>query len=420
MNAQSAQRAHALASGIALAAAMLVSHETSRAQVAEAALWPQWLDEAMAQEDLDLRIRKVELGDGRIRTRLAGKPAAEPQAIEGGWYLPRDIDTGTPLECWVFTSTVDPATMAHRIAEQSMAASARRGGSLGERQLFFLDAGAIDGAPYVALEWLYAVGEGPDKAVGLAKVRVAVDGETGFACAHNLLGYRQTFALAFEHFVREAEIELGAANPYYEEIIVQRVGDQPIGITHSTFTLDADGDTRISALETMLIPVDGSTLKISDTWAFAWSRPDGTLINQRAARSEDGELAMNLSLDPLPHGGWSVSGFLRGKDIVYELDAAAPVSELGQLLTVKDLLSDTDRTTATLPMWLPWADPSRFMNADLAIDADGREQGFGQVTVGPIAILAQFEKNGSLRYGTMTAGAAKITHERVWARGELF
>ena len=419
MSTRTRRRAGAVVASATLTAVALVSLSAHAQDVAENG-WPQWLDEAMEQEDLEMRIRKVELDDGRIRTRLAGKPASEPQAIEGGWYLPRDIGTGTPLECWAFTSIVDPATMAYRIAEQSMAAGAERVGPLGERRLYFLDAGAIDGAPYVALEWLYAVGEGPDKAVGLAKVRVAVDGDFGFACAHNLLGYRQTFALAFEHFVREAEIAGGSAMPYYEEIIVQRVGDQPIGVSHSTFTRDADGDTRISSLETMLMPVDGSTVKISDTWAFAWSRPDGTLINQRAARSEDGELAMNLALDPLGDGGWSVSGYLRGKDVAYELDAAAPVSELGQFLLVRELLGDTDRTAASLPMWLPWADPGRFMNADLAIDPDGREQGFGQLTVGPIAILAQFEKNGSLRYGTMTTGAAKITHERVWARGELF
>ena len=419
MNRRQTRHARTRVCGIASAVIALVTL-AANAQETDEGSWPQWLDDAMAQEDLDMRIRKIELDEGRIQTRLAGKPAAEPQAIDGGWYLPRDIDTGTPLECWAFTSIVDPATMANKIAEQSMAASAKLGGPLGERHLFFLDAGAIDGAPYVALEWLYAVGESSDKAVGLAKVRVAVAGDYSFACAHNSLGYRQTFALAFEHFVREAKIERRSATPYYEEIIVQRVGEQPIGIAHSTFTLDVDGDTRISSMQTTLMPVDGSTLKTSDTWLFAWSRPDGTLINQRSAKSENGELAMNLALDPLEQGGWSVSGNVRGKDVAYEIDAAAPMSELGQFLTVRNLLSDTERDAASLPMWVPAADPSQFVETRVAIDPSGRDQGFGQLTVGPIEILAQFEKNGSLRYGTMAAGAAKITQERIWVSGKLF
>ena len=168
------------------------------------------------------------------------------------------------------------------------------------------------------------------------------------------------------------------------------------------------------------MPIDGSTLKISDTWLLSWSRPDGTLINQRAAKSENGELAMNLALDPIEDGGWTVSGNFRGKDIAYEIDAAAPISELGQFLVVRDLLGDTDRDSASLPMWMPSADPIQFMNAEVTIDPNGREEGFGQLTVGPIALLAQFEPNGSLRYGTTSAGATKITHERIWARGELF
>lgn len=412
-------RPHARVLGIASVASLLVSLP-AKAQDAEQSIWPQWLDDAMAQEDLDMRIRKVELDDGSLRTRAAGKPAAEPQAIDGGWYLPRDIDTDTPLECWALTSAVDPATLASRIAEQSMAASATLGGRLGEKHLYFLDAGAIDGAPYVAVEWLYSVGDGSDKAIGLSKVRVAVKDDYSFACAHNLLGYRQTFALAFEHFVREAEVENRAPTPYYEEIIVQRVGDQPVGVSHSTFTLDADGDTQISSMETMVMPIDGSTLRTSDTWLFAWSRPDGTLINQRAAKSENGELAMSLALDPLEDGSWSVSGNYKGKNIEYEIDAAVPMSALGQLLAVKDLLGDTERETASLPMWIPSADPSQFIEAEVTIDPSGREQGFGQFTVGPIAILAQFEKTGSLLYGTRQAGAAKITQERIWAQGELF
>ena len=168
------------------------------------------------------------------------------------------------------------------------------------------------------------------------------------------------------------------------------------------------------------MPVDGSTLRTSDTWLFAWSRPDGTLINQRAARSENGEVAMNLALDPREDGGWSVSGKLRGKDVDYAIDEDAPVSELGQLLAVRALLGDAGTDTASLPMWVPTADPSQLLNAEVTIDPRGRNEGFGQLNVGPIAILAQFESNGSLRYGTMEAGPAKITLERIWTRGELF
>ena len=381
--------------------------------------WPDWLADAMAQESLMLRARKVELGDGVINTRLAGKAAADPQETPDGWYVTRDIGTATPLECWAFTTVVDPATMANNIAEQSMLASEQVNGPLGDRSLYSVDAGAYDGAPFVALEWFYSVGEPPNKLVGLAKVRVAIKDGYSFACAHNYLGYRQTFALAFEQFVREAKFDSGEASPYYAEIVVQRIGEQVVGVSRSSFTIDVEGDTQIQMMETSMMPVDGSTLSVSDTWYASWSTPDGELINQRAVKSENGELMMNLSLDPLDDGNWSVSGTLQGKAIEHELDGSeAPMSELGQMLAVQRLMADQSRKSASISVWVPAADPTQFLQAEVALDpksADGR----GRLTIGPLSIAAQFDQSGSLMTGALQAGAAEIILDRIWVSGRL-
>ena len=381
--------------------------------------WPGWLVDAMAQESLMLRARKVELGDGVINTRLAGKPAADPQSTPDGWYVTRDIGTASPLECWAFTTVVDPATMANNIAEQSMLASEQVNGPLGDRNLYSVDAGAYDGAPFVALEWFYSVGEAPNKLVGLAKVRVAIKDGYSFACAHNFLGYRQTFALAFEQFVREAKFDSTEAAPYYAEIFVQRIGEQVIGVSRTSFNVDAEGDTQISMMETSMMPVDGSTLAVADTWHSSWSTPEGELINQRAEKSENGELTMNLSLDPLDDGNWSVSGTLQGKAIDYQVDGAmAPMSELGQMLTVQRLMADPSRKSANISVWVPAADPTRFLQAEVALDpksADGR----GRLVMGPLNISAQFDQSGSLMTGTVQAGAAEVVMDRIWVSGRL-
>lgn len=397
-------------------AALTLAEPPASAQQAEAGEpeWPQWLVEAMGQESLMLRARKVVLGDGMIATRLAGKPAADPQRIDEGWYVSRDIGTGVPLECWAFTTIVDPATLASNIAEQSMLASEQVNGPLGDRNLYYLDAGAYEGIPYVALEWFYAVGEAPNTLVGLAKVRVAVKDDFSFACAHNFIGYRETFALAFEQFVREAKFDGSEQAPYYEEVVLQRIGDQPIGISRSEFTLDAEGDTQIVMMEASLMPVDGKTLTTSDAWYFGWSRPDGTLINQQVAKSENGELAMSLALDPLEGGAWWVSGTLQGKEIDQEIDgAAAPVSELGQMLAVQDLMADSQRQSATVSVWVPAADPTQFLEAEVALDPEGR----GRLTMGSLSIAAEFDPSGSLLTGALQAGAAEMVLERIWVRG---
>lgn len=404
---------------VTVLATVLLAMSAPNVQAQEATgAWPEWLQEAMAKESRKLRSKKVSVGDGFLNSRLAGKPLGDPQAIDGGWYLSSNIGTASPLECWVFSTTVDPATMAANIANVSIQASEQANGPLGNRSIHFVDAGTYDNAPYLALEWFYTVGEAPKALAGLAKVRVATVDGTTLACAHNFLGYRESFAKAFEEFVREADLPGSEPSHHYEEVIVQKIGDQPIGVSHSTFTRDEEGDTAILIVESLLIPVDGSTLSTSDTWHSSFSRADGTLINQVTAKSENGALTMRLSLDPLDNGDWLVSGIFQGKEINEEISGAAqPMSEIGQMRAVQSLLADAERSSVTLDVWVPDADPTQFLQAGVSLDADRRDDGYGNLTLGPLAIVAQFDVTGSLMSGRMRAGAAEMLLERVLANG---
>lgn len=382
------------------------------------AAWPSWLEEAMNQEAGKLRSRKVSIGDGFFNAKLAGK-ATRPQTIEGGWYFSTDLGTRAPMECWVFSDTVDPATMAANVADGVIQASASANGPLGQRNVFFVDAGSYERSPYLALEWMYSVGEAPRAKAGLAKVRVATVDSATVACAHNHVGYRETFAKVFEQLVRTARVA-GEVADYYEEIIVQTIGDQPVGIAHATFTHDEDGDTQILVVESSLIPVDNSTLHVSDTWRSSFSRPDGSLINQVVAKSENGALTMNLELGSTGEGSWLVRGTVQGKEISYEIDGTAqPMSELGQMLVVNDLLASDERDEASMDVWLPDADPSRFLPAGVVLDAERGGNGHALLTIGPMSIAAQFDRSGSLLNGSMQAGAAELRMERVWVAGAV-
>lgn len=379
---------------------------------------PDWLQKAMAREARKVPASRVEVGDGFFESRLVGELTSKPQEVDGGWYMLSNIGTAAPIECWVFTDPVDLATLAANIAEASMQSAAQLNGRLGERSIYHVDAGAYGAAPYLALEWFYTVGEPPQARVGLSKVRVALQDEVTLACGHNDAGYRETFAKAFEGFVRGARFDKGTPAHYYEEVVVQKIGSQPIGIARSTFTRDDEGDSEINVVESALIPVDGSTLSTTDTWRSGFSRPDGTLINQSVATSENGELTMQLSLAPMEDGSWYVSGTYHGKTIERELEAGArPVSEIGQMMAVQQLFNDVERDDVAMDVWIPQADPTQFLSAGVAMAADGRAEGLGQLTLGPMSIDAEFDPSGSLRSGHMQAGVMSVELDRVWVEG---
>ena len=378
--------------------------------------WPDWLKQAMAKESPGLDQQAVRLGDGYLSSRLRGKALGEAAEIEDGWYLTSDIGAGVPLECWIFRSTVDSAALVTNIANMSIGATEEANGPEQSRNVYFLDMGEVAGSPYIALEWLFTAGESPDTVVGLTKVRVAQKGDSTIACGHNAVGHRETFSGAFEELVSAAEIPSNGPGPDYEEIHVHRLGGQAVGISHSTFTMDAENDTAIHRAETMLFPVDSSTLSTSDSWTTAWSNPDGGLINQVVATVENGDVTVSLELSPNEAGDWSVSGQFQGKELNGEISGdVVPISEVGQMRAVTALFDDDERDSVTLKAWLPEADPLSFVDGTVSVG----EGGAGAIELGPVRIDAEFDRSGSVRRGEMDIGGINVVIDRVWRRGEL-
>ena len=168
--------------------------------------WPDWLVDGMAREIADLESQALSVADGKYRFRLAGE-SGEPVEFDGGWYFESDIGADAPLECYLYTEEKDLATFIVNLANMTMEAQGEAYGSpAGDPSLFTVDAGAIDDAPYLALEWVYTLGEAPNLLIGLVKARAAVNGDVVQACVHNLVGYRDTFEAAFDEFVRSAEV----------------------------------------------------------------------------------------------------------------------------------------------------------------------------------------------------------------------
>ncbi|MDH3532204.1 MAG: hypothetical protein OEO82_04690, partial [Gammaproteobacteria bacterium] len=241
--------------------------------------WPDWLKAAMAEESENLTSATVSAADGLYRFQLAGKPAT-PDAFDGGWYFESDIGSAAPLECYLFSDDTDLATLVVNLAEVNIEANAAaNSGPVGNRSVFALDAGAIEGAPFLAIEWMYTVGEAPKALLGFTKVRAAIQGAIVLACSHNFLGYRETFANAFADFVRSAEQPAVEMAPYYEEVATQSIGGQRMGITRVTYSRDADGDSLINMISSSLVPVGPASINSSDSSTISWSTPGGELIN---------------------------------------------------------------------------------------------------------------------------------------------
>lgn len=403
---------------IALLATLLTTADAGAQQKDPMAGWPEWVQKAMKKESRKTRLRAIKTPDGAFKTQLPGKLSA-PEEIEGGWYFQSDIKAGSPLECYIFTTAQDLATLTNLIAEINVdAVGSGNNGTVENRNIFHTDAGAINGMPYLALEWIYTIKSDSQTAVGFTKVRAAAKNDMGYACAHNFLGYRETFKNIFSTFVTNIEYEDTAAAPYYEEIATLDLNGYRSGIAYVAFSTDEQGDIKIYSVEAAITPVSAGTLKTSDSVTATYTTPEGELINTMSVNVENGEIVSNVSLQGNDAGNWVSSGTLQGKTIEIEIDGAiSPTTEIGQMATTRELFAGTE-SSASMDVWVPDADPTRFLKAEI-VRNDAEIEGQATLTLGPIRYDGRFDEHGNMIDAAANVGPATIVIQRAWSTGSL-
>ncbi len=402
---------------ITIAATALLTEDVRAEYTMSLEGWPDWVSKSMQQEKRKQKLRDVKMPDDTIRIKMPGKPDA-PQAIEDGWYFVSDIKAESPLECYVYTTSLDPSSLTNILAENNIGAMEDAYGSVANRNIFHVDAGATNGTPYLALEWIYTVTGETQTLVAFTKVRVAVKGDMAFACTHNAIGYRETFATAFEAFVANIEYEESGAQPYYEEIATLDINGLGTGVAYMSYTYDEDGDTEAYSVESMLVPASANSLMFNDSVSISYSTPDLALISSVQVDVENGEITNNLNLQRNEDDNWVSSGTLQGKQVETEIDGALlPITDRGMVALARDLFAE-EKQSADLNIWIPNADPTRFLEASITRVDTTENQAI--IVLGPMQISGQFDEFGHMVTGEVAAGPITINIERVWSKGSIW
>ena len=391
------------------------SHAASNEQALES--WPDWVKDAMKKEVRRPKFRTIEAPDGSFQSKIPGKHNT-PEAFEGGWYFSSDIKAESPFECYIWNQSMDLATLTSYMADTAIENLAEIHGTVAERTVFHTDAGEVAGAPYLALEWLYVVQGEAQSLAAFTKVRAAVKGDTAFACVHNYLGYRETFAQAFTEFVSNAVYEDTSEVPYYEEITRVEMGGLGTGIAHTSFTVNEDDSITARTVEASITAVDRSTIVTNESYTITFTQLDGALINAHNIGVENGEVTSQLSLKRGENDVWVSGGTLQGKEISTEIDGTlTPASELEQIAIAKDLFASDEMSASTL-VWAGEIDPTRFIETTITRD-DAEVARQAIMTLGPLTLTGRFDEDGNMRDADMTVGPVSIEMRRLWSRGSL-
>jgi hypothetical protein len=379
---------------------------------------PEWLKEARMREGEALPQQAVRSTDRFFSARVPAKLVGAVERHEGAYALSLDIGSTAPVDCWVYRDGVDLATSIAALSEETFSAIAEHLGEVQIRRIERVDAGAMGGNPFLAIDWLYRLGAAGGPQVGQVKHLIASKDGRGVYCHHNEVGYAKTFRGVVAGLLESLQYAKPvAAKPYFSEVSTLSIRDLRVGVEHTTLVRDSEGDTRIDTRMSMLLPVTADTLQASDTMGVEFARPDGTLINQVHIESTASGLVSNLELAPR-RGGWSVEGTFQGKPLSVQIGSTSrPSSWLGEALALRKTLAKSG-TEVTLARWVPDADPTRLIDETLSIVGEvGPDRFAAKLAAAGLEADLVVDRKGTVASGSVDTGVAAMNFERVYESG---
>lgn len=377
--------------------------------------FPAWFQEAVAREKRIRKKTRIKIESLNVNKKVLGK-ATLVEEDEGYWFYNIDIGTGSPVECHIYTSFDGTANSLHHLIEFGIKGvealnEKKRSGTYP----IYTNTGAFGNTPYLALETMYNLGEGENKASGILKAISAQTDDSLQICLHNEMGYRETFVRFFESLI-EAFTENQASDAFFESVYKLSINEMPIGFIKETYTKDADGDVAIVESSSSIIPVDASNVARSDGLSRSWGRPDGTLINALEHSIDNGALSSRYELS-VKDDKWHVSGEMQGKAIDANLEHEGTLtSGYGNYLATAKLMQ-SDTSASAIDMWVSEADPLGIINVSMEKIEDNEEANL-KFVMGPIMLDVLSNENGKVSQGSITHSSMEMKMDLLFSKGE--
>lgn len=376
--------------------------------------FPEWFQKAVART-IDVKTETpIEIEAFNVNAKVKGK-AQLSSAEDGVWYYIIDINTDTPVECYVFTEFDGAANSLHLIIEHSLAGVEE----LNNKELsssfnYALDVGLVDDTPYLVLDTLYNLTDGKQTVAGVLKGMSARTNDSLQVCIHNEMGYNAAFGDVFKSFV--SAFTQSEANPeFFETVYKMTANNMPVGYSREKYSLDANGDIYVQSEDAMIFPVDAQTVSRSDSVSTEFSRPDGSLINGDTYSVDNGELSSQFSI-VYEDDGWKVDGQLQGKELSKKLDYNEwLLSNFGSYLETA-LLQESEDTSAQYKIWVAEVNPTAAVTVSLTKLTD-REDANLQIAMGPLEIDFLADADGILQKGSFGQGPMKVDLELMHVKG---
>lgn len=378
--------------------------------------FPEWFQNDMQRELTISDSSTITIDALEVIGKVPGK-ATLAESGDGYWYYLIDIGTGSPLECYSFTSFDGPANSLYAVVEVGLSGVEELNKkTLSGQYNMAIDTGVINNTPFLSLDTLYILdGENKERVTGLIKGLSAETEQSLQVCMHNELGYRDSFYRVFESFVKLFQ-KSHPGSTFFEPVFRLSFNGIPIGFGYESHSVDQDGDIKTHTKTALLTPVDASNVSRTDGVDISWSTAEGALINASTHTIENSTLNSQFDLSQ-SEGKWQVAGEMQGKPVSAVLShEGALLSDYGSYLVSLDLL-DSEQGQVSQSMWVAEADPVTVTEVSFSKITDNEEANL-KMDMGPFALQFLSDNKGILRKGSMAQGPVTLDIELISVVGE--
>lgn len=385
---------------------------------------PDWLVAARAREGTPSAPQRLESSDKAVSFTVPARVAEPLSFTDGAYSFGLDIGSAVPMSCEISAGGSDLAAFLEATSTYLFSnANDNAKGTVEAKAPEAIDAGAVGGAPFMAVNWVYRIKADGKPRLGVVKQAAANRHDHTVYCSHDDVGYARSFAAAFRSVVDTLAIADAPAAPRYLAIDTVTIGGQRVGVQVSTLDADADGDLRLVGQVSLLLRTGANALSGTEEATVQWVRPDGALLNGAYIAKQGAEITSELRLEPAGEA-WSVSGRFQGKDLEQQLPAGTkPDSALQGSWAIRDLVRAPEPAgkSVTSRTWVASVDPFRLLDITTTLTAPIDPDRFGaRQTVGSIAAEMVLDRaTGDLARASLPIGPQRMELERVHTAGRF-
>jgi hypothetical protein len=283
------------------------------------------------------------------------------------------IGTQQPVRCFVYPKAINLAQTLRLFINNVVE-------HVEKHQIDLINAGQIDGVPFLAVETSYMAGTGKDRGVGQVKYLAARGDSTTTLCLHDEPGYKKSFTRIASGFITSQDFGERPGDSakrllVWRAVSVQRAGSIAVGVIESRL-YEGEAGFAFATSRSMLLPAEDGGLLASDEAENQFSNAQGDIIEANYVKIINDSVAYNLGLNLAAANRYEVAGVFKGEKYSASIPVTSALPDFASQTASLRKLFAAKRPAEPLH-WATYSplEPSRVTDVAFEKKKDSRDEG---------------------------------------------